>query len=320
MSRLTPLVMYMALLCACTDQEEFIPNSSGLIETRAGGFDVTTTPVTLITSLSGTVGGTVSNQGGGNGTTERGVVYNTSPIPTIDDTKIENGSGSGSFECVLTAVNPSTTYYIRAYAIKKNTIVYGNEVTFTTLPDMGTVTDIEGHVYKTVNIAGKIWMIENLATTRYSDNTPIPNVSDPTAWNGLRSTTTGAFCNYNNDEANAAAFGRLYNWYAVSSTHHLAPAGWHIPSKAEWDALEAFLGTGAGGKLKEAGLVHWASPNTGGNNCSAMSVLPAGVRGPDGLFSDLSTASCLWSSSLLVGWTYYRYVRYNTNLLDWNIA
>lgn len=63
-------------------------------------------------------------------------------------------------------------------------------------------------------------------------------------------------------------YGYLYNWYAATDSRNICSIGWHIPTKAEFDALIAYLGglSVAGGKLKETGTLHWNSPNTGATN------------------------------------------------------
>ena len=150
-------------------------------------------------------------------------------------------------------------------------------------PEQGTVTDNEGNVYQTVKIGDQWWMAENLKTTKYNDDTAIPNIAGITAWQSL---LTGAYCWFNNDEsANKDTYGALYNWHAVSSDK-LCPSGWHVPSDAEWTTLENYLGGIAvvGMKLKEAGNVHWASPNTGATNESGFTALPGGYRSPNGDF------------------------------------
>jgi uncharacterized protein (TIGR02145 family) len=128
-----------------------------------------------------------------------------------------------------------------------------------------------------VTICSQVWATKNLDVTTYSDGTVIPQVTDPTAWESL---TTGAWCYYNNDPANGAVYGKLYNWYAVAGIYDaaslaneslrkiLAPTGWHIPSDAEWTTLITFLGgpAAAGGKMKEAGICHWEYPNISKSN------------------------------------------------------
>ena len=80
------------------------------------------------------------------------------------------------------------------------------------------VTDIDGNSYNTVIIGTQEWQKENLNVSKYADGTVIPEVTDPTAWANL---TTGAWCYYNNDPANGAVYGKLYNWYAVAwNTRH----------------------------------------------------------------------------------------------------
>jgi len=177
----------------------------------------------------------------------------------------------------------------------------------------GTVTDIDGNVYQTVKIGDQWWMAENLRVTHYRNGskletvTPgsgtwaspggdvIPNVTDNAAWSAL---STGAYCNYNNDEDNADTYGRLYNWYAVADSRELAPVGWHVPSDAEWQTLVGFLGGDqvAGGALKEAGTAHWLSPNTGTDQVD-FAALPGGYRLIQGGFQGLGENALFWSST-----------------------
>jgi len=170
-----------------------------------------------------------------------------------------------------------------------------------------TFTDINGNTYQTVQIGDQCWMAENLKVTRYRNGDPIPNVTDITEWTGL---STGAYCNYNNNSGNVATYGRLYNWYAVDDSRNIAPAGWHVPTDAEWRQLEMYLGmsqsqadstgwrgTDEGGKMKETGTSHWYSPNTGATNESGFSALPGGNRSYNGYFYTLGIYASFWSST-----------------------
>jgi len=159
-----------------------------------------------------------------------------------------------------------------------------------------SVTDIEGNIYKTVRIGNQVWMAENLKTSTFSDGSEIPDVPDATDWNEL---TTQGRCWYNNDEAaNKDIYGALYNYYAVNSGK-LCPAGWHVPSKGEWEKLRETLGdtlTG-GGKLKEEGTEHWKTPNTGSVNSTGFTALPAGIRYFEGTFNSVTMFTSFWSST-----------------------
>ncbi len=159
-----------------------------------------------------------------------------------------------------------------------------------------------------VMICDQVWMAENLNVSTYRDGTPIPEVQDYTEWANL---TTGAWCYYNNDPANGAIYGKLYNWYAVAGIHdnnpntpnkELTPLGWHVPSGSEWNAIENCLGNSlvAGGSMKESGTTHWASPNVDATNSSGFTGLPGGSRGSylgaiEG-FHSINTNAGWWST------------------------
>ena len=162
------------------------------------------------------------------------------------------------------------------------------------------IKDIEGNLYKTVTIGTQQWMAENLKVSKYNDGTTIPNITGNTEWSSL---TTGAFSYYNNDAANNAKYGKLYNWYAVSKTSNgnknVCPTGWHVPTDAEWTVLTDYLGgeSVAGGKLKEVGTTNWNSPNTDATNTSLFTGLPGGYRDYNGYYYDIGTNGNWWSSS-----------------------
>ena len=176
------------------------------------------------------------------------------------------------------------------------------------------VTDIDGNTYNTVSIGSQCWMGGNLKTTKYCDNTAIPNVTDNTAWSNL---TTGAYSDYNNTASNSNTYGRLYNWYAATDDHKICPTGWHMPTHDEWTTLERAIctsgtcttdfpydnttsgtyGTDEGGKLKETGYTHWLSPNTGATNSSGFTALPGGDRDTDGYFYYGGSGCAFWWSA-----------------------
>ncbi|MBK7629085.1 MAG: fibrobacter succinogenes major paralogous domain-containing protein [Bacteroidales bacterium] len=258
---------------------------------------ITTTSISAVTSSSASSGGTISSNGG-SAITESGVIWSLSPNPTIALTTRTTTSSTTSFTSSLTGLTPSTTYYVRAYATNNTGTGYGNEVTFTTLTATGgTVTDIDGNVYNTVIIGTQTWMAENLKTTKYRDGSSITNITDNIAWGLL---TSGAYCWYNNDQATyKASFGALYNFYTTVDNRNLCPTGWHVPTDAEWTTLATFLGgeSIAGGKLKEAGTIHWMSPNTGATNETGFNGLPWSYREKIGAFQIIGYGAYWWSST-----------------------
>jgi len=182
----------------------------------------------------------------------------------------------------------------------------------------GTMTDLDGNIYKTITIGTQTWMAENLRTTKYNDGTDIAKVQDNTTWSGLSS---GAYCNHKNitQPDSIATFGRLYNWYAVASGK-LAPAGWRVPGDSDWDALFTYLGgqSVAGGKMKETGTSHWLSPNTSATNESGFTAIPSGARmSLNAKFSTLGGNAYYWTSTAAdASYAYFWYLTFNQTSSD----
>jgi uncharacterized protein (TIGR02145 family) len=186
-----------------------------------------------------------------------------------------------------------------------NPIVGKTHAIFNPIVNYGTLTDIEGNNYKTVKIGTQIWMAENLRTTKYNDGTLIPIITDNSEWFNLK---TGGCCSYNNwtFPDSIATFGRLYNYYAINS-NKLCPQGWHIPKDEDWAQLINYLGDGtnAGGKLKETGTTHWASPNNEAINSTGFTGLPGGGRYFEGKFYHFGNSGCFWSGTKYSGMSGY---------------
>lgn len=233
-------------------------DDSGLGGSVVAEPSVTTQMVTDITSCSAQCGGFVSGRGGAD-VTSRGVCWSTVPNPTVNDSHTADATGNGGFKSVLSGLTPGTTYYIRAYATNSVGTAYGEEQSFTathpvadsvlidaqTCPGANTMMDIDGNVYKTVQIGLQCWMKENLRTTRYADGTVIPigyiryhDVAHRYSPFGM--------------ESLASRYGWLYNWPAVmhgdstsntnpSGVQGICPNGWHVPSMEEWQQLRQYL-------------------------------------------------------------------------------
>jgi uncharacterized protein (TIGR02145 family) len=166
-----------------------------------------------------------------------------------------------------------------------------------------TLTDISGNAYNTVSIGTQCWTKENLKVTRYNDGTLIPNLTNSTSnpW-----ATSGAFTGYVAAGVTnyVGTYGFLYNWYAVTDSRKLCPAGWHVPSSIEWDTLTNYMGGWlvAGDKMKStgdnvAGTGLWNQTNTG-TDFYGFSAHPGGYRYEDGSFYLIKTGAKFWSSTV----------------------
>ena len=104
---------------------------------------VTTTAISDVDKTTATGGGNVTADGGAT-VTARGICWSTSQNPTIDGSHTTDGTGTGSFTSSMTGLATNTTYYVRAYATNSADTAYGEELSFTTLPD-GIPGDVDGN-------------------------------------------------------------------------------------------------------------------------------------------------------------------------------
>ena len=177
------------------------------------------------------------------------------------------------------------------------------------LLNIGFTDPRDNNHYNAVKIGNQIWMAENLKYLPRLNR--VADGSEDAAgsyyyvygYDGTNVTDAKATDNY-------TTYGVLYNWTAAmdgeaSSTTNpsgiqgVCPTGWHLPSDAEWIELTDYLGGEefAGGKLKETGTTHWASPNAGATNETGFTALPGGYRYGNGNFLSIGNYGNWWSST-----------------------
>ena len=160
-------------------------------------------------------------------------------------------------------------------------------------------TDVVNNYYPVVKIGTQLWMAENLKTTKYN-NGDLIGTTTPATLNITDENAPKYQWAYAGDESNVATYGRMYTWHAVTDIRGVCPAGWHIPTDAEWTILTIYSGGEgvASAKLKESGLEHWFFPNSGATNETGFTALPGGFRTSDGIFTGISHYGTWWGSTL----------------------
>lgn len=149
--------------------------------------------------------------------------------------------------------------------------------------------------YKSIQIGNQIWIIDNLNVDRFRNGDLINEAGSMEEWKKASENNISAWCYYGNDLENGRKLGKLYNWSAVNDPRGLAPEGWHIPSKQEWDELSDFLGGVDQAGLKMKNSLGWGEIDNV-NNCG-FNALPGGFRISLGWFVSLNDFGYWWSNS-----------------------
>ena len=239
--------------------------------------------------------------------TEEHFTYSTKIVSQCNQTgevKIEHISSTNNLQG--NSLKSSTTTVEMPYNNGEQLLYTGISGFFSTIvPDIPIMnktvtfyftacTDANNNNYPIVQIGSQTWMAQNLNV-----GAKIPGSSNQT-----NNSIIEKYC-YNDDDANCDVYGGLYQWdeamqySTLEGVKGICPVGWHLPTDAEWTTLTTFLygELVAGGMMKETGLGHWASPNTGATNSSGFTALPGGNKSNNGSFNDLTISATFWSSS-----------------------
>lgn len=203
-------------------------------------------------------------------------------------------------------------------SVTGDTLDLGNLTIERYCPGTPTV-DYAGKTYNTVQIGSQCWLRENLDV-----GTMIQGV-DTAKNNGI----IEKYC-YNNDLANCATYGGLYQWYeamqysTTPGVQGICPTGWHIPTLAEFQTLSTTV-SGDGNALKAIGQ---GTGGGAGTNTSGFSALLSGYRYSNGTFYYLGNYTNFRSSTEVN--TYYAYcmhlanndsyIYYNNNYKDYGYS
>ncbi|HRZ97009.1 MAG TPA: fibrobacter succinogenes major paralogous domain-containing protein [Paludibacter sp.] len=213
---------------------------------------------------------------------------------------------------IMSAASQDTLYIYKGGAVAfKSVITNVDSITFKEAKNV--IVDYDGNVYHTVTIGTQTWLIENLKTTHYRNGDLITNITANGSWSDA---TAGAWCDFDNNNANGITYGHLYNGYAVLDTRKIAPEGWHVATDAELTTLETYLiangynydGSITNDKIAKslASTNLWTATTTvegaigndlSKNNSTGFTALPGGHRSANGLFSSLYNYGYWWTAT-----------------------
>ena len=179
--------------------------------------------------------------------------------------------------------------------------------------------------FESIKIGKQEWMLKNLDVDRFRNGDLIPHIRDKEEWVKAGNNKQPAWCYYDNNPENGKIYGKLYNWYAVNDKRGLAPAGWHVPSDAEWTVLTTYLGgeSVAGSKMKSVrGWNDWEDKygeiqNGNGDNSSGFNALPGSTRHFNGRFEFIRYTAFFWSATYNdFNHAFIRFLHYNLGYVN----
>ncbi len=282
-------------------------NTSRTVEEKSNGFSVrcirdlmntelaptvNTYPVTGITSFTAAGGGNLIT-GNAESASDWGICWSESLNPTVSDQKASAAEGLGVFSVALTGLTAGTLYHYRAFATNTSGTGYGAELSFTTL-EGGAFTDSrDSGTYHYVKIGDQLWMAENLAY--------LPEVSQAATVSGLNPHNyvygyNGTNVSAAKATANYSTYGVLYNWPAALAA---CPAGWHLPTNAEFTRLVNYVGGEgiAGFKMKSReGWIDNSGENGNGDNSFGFTAMPGGDIEGTGIFLHVGEYGSFWTA------------------------
>ena len=136
-------------------------------------------------------------------------------------------------------------------------------------------------------------MAENLNVERFKNGDLIPQAKSPLEWVKYAEAGQSAWCYYNYEKANSVKHGKIYNWYAVNDSRGLAPAGYNVPSDADWVTLINYLGGfGLAGQNMKS-FDGWGNENV--NNL--FRAYPSGACNNQGNCYGLGSETGWWSAT-----------------------
>ncbi len=229
--------------------------------TESGAAVVETMEVTDVSAKDAVCGGNITSDGGFP-ITERGLCWSTHQFPTKNDASMSDGAaGLGQFKLAIVNLQPSTTYYVRAYAVNSTTVSYGEQKEFTTTSGLPTlITASTTANSKTIISGGNIssdggFQITNRGVC-YSTINSNPTIADGFVTNGRG---TGSYsCTITNISVSTTYYVRSFATNSVGTGYgnvQVVTTGNGLPTVITMDPGENITATSiaTGGNVSDDG-------------------------------------------------------------------
>jgi uncharacterized protein (TIGR02145 family) len=146
-----------------------------------------------------------------------------------------------------------------------------------------------------VKIGNQLWSNKNLDVSAFRNGDKIIESKNDAEWNNAQEKGLPTWRYLEDKKENGLKYGKLYNFYAVTDARGLAPVGYKVATKQDWQTLADYINDPslAGAKLKSK--TGWKELN--GTDDYGFNALPAGNVGMRGGFYGIGGAACFWTST-----------------------
>ncbi len=294
------LVVFILMFFSCQKDKPIEPSN------------ITTSAITNVNCHSAQSGGIIKPESDLH-ILQKGVCYGKTSQPDTGDSRTIDGIGIDNYISILSGLEIKTQYFVRAYIISSFGLEYGEENSFTTSSCDSFIYG--GKTYHAVQIGNQCWMTENL------------NIGSTVhGYLNQHDNNTLELYAYNNQDSNLTNYGGLYQWSELvgyttgsnsspSGIQGIAPNGWHIPSDAEWQELELFIGM-TNTEVNSIGWRGMYSACLKPSGSTGFSVQYGGYRIVGGNFSGIDFNGYYWTSTQAnASDAWYRIIDVNSALI-----
>lgn len=169
---------------------------------------------------------------------------------------------------------------------------------------------------ETVKIGNLYWTTTNCIVDEFANGDEIPQAKNYEEWKNAYENKLPVWCYYLYDKSNMS-YGKMYNFHALIDKRGLAPKGYRLPERVDWENLIKTLG-GAKKALSHIKSKHGWKLDKNGDNSSGFNCQPFGfyqVVSADNLptdnFNGMGYSTGFWGIQMKSGQAYGNLIEVN---------